>query len=128
IKIQVGTVFEDSRNEEIEIRGRDMVNGLPKTITVYSDEIEEALRESVSLIVQSAKNVLEKTPPELSADIIDRGDIMTGGGAMVHGLDQLLAEELKVTVLVSEEQMNSVDKGTGLMLANIDKVDIVMID
>ncbi|HLR23237.1 MAG TPA: rod shape-determining protein [Pseudogracilibacillus sp.] len=128
IKIQVGTVFEDSRNEEIEIRGRDMVNGLPKTITVYSDEIEEALRESVSLIVQSAKNVLEKTPPELSADIIDRGVILTGGGAMVHGLDQLLAEELKVPVLVAEEPMNCVAKGTGLMLANIDKVDKVMID
>ena len=128
IKIQVGTVFKDSRNEEIEIRGRDMVNGLPKTITVYSDEIEEALRESVSLIVQSAKNVLEKTPPELSADIIDRGVILTGGGAMVHGLDQLLAEELKVPVLIAEEPMNCVAKGTGLMLANIDKVDKVMID
>lgn len=128
IKIQVGTVFKDSRNEEIEIRGRDMVNGLPKTITVYSDEIEEALRESVSLIVQSAKNVLEKTPPELSADIIDRGVILTGGGAMVHGLDQLLAEELKVPVLVAEEPMNCVAKGTGLMLANIDKVDKVTID
>src|SRR5699024_9171796 len=128
IKIQVGNVFEDSHNEEIEIRGRDMVNGLPKTITVYSDEIEEALRESVSLIVQSDKNVLEKTPPELSADIIDRGVILTGGGAMVHGLDQLLAEELKVPVLVAEEPMNCVAKGTGLMLANIDKVDKVMID
>src|SRR5699024_5965625 len=128
MKIEVGTAFEDSRNEEIEIRGRDMVNGLPKTITVYSDEIEEALRESVSLIVQSAKNVLEKTPPGLSADIIDRGVILTGGGAMVHGLDQLLAEELKVPVLVAEEPMNCVAKGTGLMLANIDKVDKVMID
>src|SRR5690625_3543109 len=128
IKINVATVFPGSRNEQMDIRGRDMISGLPKTITVYSDEIEEALRESVSLIVQSAKNVLEKTPPELSADIIDRGVILTGGGAMVHGLDQLLAEELKVPVLVAEEPMNCVAKGTGLMLANIDKVDKVMID
>src|SRR5699024_4615460 len=112
----------------IEIRGRDMVNGLPKTITVYSDEIEEALRESVSLIVQSAKNVLEKTLPELSADIIDRGVILTGVGALVHGLDQLLEEELKVPVVVAEETMKCIAKDTGLMLANIDKVNKVMID
>jgi len=123
IKINVGTVFKDSRDEEIDIRGRDMVSGLPQTITVNSEEIEEAVRESVSLIVQAAKSVLERTPPELSADIIDRGVILTGGGAMIHGIDQLLAEELKVPVLVAEEPMNCVAKGTGMMLANIDKID-----
>lgn len=100
-----------------------MVSGLPQTITVNSEEIEEAVRESVSLIVQAAKSVLERTPPELSADIIDRGVILTGGGAMIHGIDQLLAEELKVPVLVAEEPMNCVAKGTGMMLANIDKID-----
>ena len=123
IKIQVGTVFEGARDEEIEIRGRDMVSGLPKTITVYSKEIEESLRESVTLIVQSSKSVLERTPPELSADIIDRGVILTGGGAMIHGIDQLLAEELKVPVLVADEPMNCVAKGTGMMLTNIDKIE-----
>ncbi|MYL34245.1 MreB/Mrl family cell shape determining protein [Pontibacillus yanchengensis] len=122
IKINVATVFSKSRSEEIDIRGRDMVSGLPRTITVYSAEIEEALKESVSVIVQSAKQVLERTPPELSADIIDRGVILTGGGAMLHGLDQLLAEELKVPVLVAEEPMNCVAKGTGIMLENIDKL------
>ncbi len=127
IKIHVGTVFKDSRHESIDIRGRDMVSGLPRTITVNSEEIEEALRESVTLIVQSAKSVLERTPPELSADIIDRGVILTGGGAMIHGIDQLLAEELKVPVLVAEEPMNCVAKGTGIMLANIDKIDRVKI-
>lgn len=127
IKINVGTVFEDSRNETIDIRGRDMVSGLPRTITVGSKEIEVALRESVSLIIQAAKSVLERTPPELSADIIDRGVILTGGGAMIHGIDQLLAEELKVPVLVAEEPMNCVAKGTGMMLANIDKIDKVKI-
>lgn len=122
IKVQVGTVFKNSRHETIDIRGRDMVSGLPQTISVSSDEIEEALRESVSLIVQASKAVLERTPPELSADIIDRGVILTGGGAMIHGLDLLLAEELKVPVLIAEEPMNCVAKGTGMMLTNIDKI------
>lgn len=123
IKVNIGTVFKDGRTEAMDIRGRDMVSGLPRTITVNSEEVEESLRESVALIVQSAKSVLERTPPELSADIIDRGVILTGGGAMIHGIDQLLAEELKVPVLVAEEPMNCVAKGTGMMLANIDKVE-----
>jgi len=122
IKIQVATVFPGARNESIDIRGRDMMSGLPRTITIYSDEIEKALRESIYVIVQAAKNVLEKTPPELSADIIDRGVILTGGGALLHGLDQLLAEELKVPVFLAEEPMSCVAKGTGIMLENIDKI------
>ncbi|RCW77419.1 rod shape-determining protein [Saliterribacillus persicus] len=123
IKLNVATVFQGSRNEEIDIRGRDMVSGLPRTITIRSEEVEEALRESIALIVQSAKTVLEKTPPELSADIIDRGVILTGGGALLHGLDQLLAEELKVPVLLADEPMNCVAKGTGIMLDNIHKIE-----
>jgi len=122
IKIQVATVFRDSRHETIEIRGRDMVSGLPRTITVGSEEVEEALRESVSIIVQAAKSVLERTPPELSADIIDRGVILTGGGALLHGMDMLLAEELKVPVLVAEDPMDCVAIGTGIMLDNMDKI------
>ncbi|WP_064091915.1 rod shape-determining protein [Rossellomorea aquimaris] len=126
IKVTIGTVFSDNRDEEelneMNIRGRDMVSGLPRTITINSKEIEGALRESVSVIVQAAKNVLEKTPPELSADIIDRGVILTGGGALLHGMDQLLAEELKVPVLVAENPMDCVAVGTGLMLENIDKI------
>lgn len=122
IKINIGTVFPGSRDESMEIRGRDMVSGLPRTITVKSSEIEGALRESVAVIVQAAKNVLEKTPPELSADIIDRGVILTGGGALLHGIDQLLAEELKVPVLVAENPMDCVAIGTGIMLENIDRI------
>lgn len=121
IKINIGTVFPDSRDESMEIRGRDMVTGLPRTISIKSSEVEEALRESVSLIVQAAKNVLEKTPPELSADIIDRGVILTGGGALLHGIDQLLIEELKVPVFVAENPMDCVAIGTGIMLDNIDR-------
>ncbi|WP_368503097.1 rod shape-determining protein [Alkalihalophilus sp. As8PL] len=122
IKMQVATVFPGARDEEMDIRGRDMVSGLPKTITVHSKEIEEALLESVSYIVQAAKQVLEQTPPELSADIIDRGVILTGGGALLHGIDQLLAEELKLPVLVAEDPMHCVAKGTGIMLENLDKM------
>ncbi|CAM4165085.1 rod shape-determining protein [Lederbergia lenta] len=122
IKINIGTVFPGAREEEMEIRGRDMVSGLPRTITVNSKEIEQALRESVDVIVQAAKNVLEKTPPELSADIIDRGVILTGGGALLHGIDQLLAEELKVPVLIAENPMDSVASGTGIMLENMDRI------
>lgn len=122
IKINVATVFPEGRNESLDIRGRDLISGLPRTITVNSTEIEEALREPVSLITQAAKSVLEKTPPELSADIIDRGVIITGGGALLHGLDQLLADELKVPVFISEDPMSAVAKGTGIMLGNIDKL------
>ena len=121
IKISIGTVFAGGRNEEIEIRGRDMVSGLPRTITIKSDEVERCLRESVAMIVQAARNVLEKTPPELSADIIDRGVILTGGGALMHGIDLLLAEELKVPVLVAENPMDCVAIGTGIMLNNMGK-------
>jgi len=123
IKINVGTVFENSRNEEMDIRGRDLVSGLPRTITINSAEIEFALRESIAVIVQTAKSVLEKTPPELSADIIDRGVMLTGGGALLHGIDTLLAEELKVPVLIAENPMDCVAVGTGIMLDNIDKID-----
>ncbi|MGB2991505.1 MAG: rod shape-determining protein [Paenisporosarcina sp.] len=121
IKIQIGTVFAGGRNEEMDIRGRDMLSGLPRTITIRSEEIEKCLRESIALIIQAARNVLESTPPELSADIIDRGVILTGGGALMHGIDSLLADALKVPVLVAEHPMDCVAIGTGMMLNNIGK-------
>ncbi|GKW45408.1 rod shape-determining protein [Planococcus sp. NCCP-2050] len=122
IKIEIGSVYGGSRNEEMEIRGRDMMTGLPRVVKIQSAEIEEALKESVAMIVASAKSVLEKTPPELSADIIDRGVILTGGGAMLHGIDQLLAEELKVPVSLSELPMDCVALGTGILLDNMQKL------
>lgn len=122
IKIKVATVFPGARQEEIDIRGRDMVTGLPRTITVGSEEIEKALRESVYMIVQASKSVLERTPPELSADIIDRGVILTGGGALLHGIDQLLADELRVPVLIAENPMECVAVGTGIMLESLDRL------
>jgi len=121
IKWNVGTVFKGTRKEEMDIRGRDMVTGLPRTITVYSAEIGAAVEESVAMIVIAARNVLEKTPPELSADIIDRGVFLTGGGALIHGIDQLLAEELKVPVFVADNPLDCVAKGTGILLEHIGK-------
>lgn len=122
IKKQVATVFPGARSEEMDIRGRDMVTGLPRNITITSKEIEVSLVESVAYIVQAAKQVLEKTPPELSADIIDRGVMLTGGGALMHGMDTLLAEELKIPVIIAEEPMHCVARGTGIMLENLDKM------
>ncbi|SFG49562.1 rod shape-determining protein [Sporolactobacillus nakayamae] len=122
IKMTVGTVFKNARDESMDIRGRDMVTGLPKTLTVHSYEIEEALADSVSTLVRAAKNVLEQTPPELSADIIDRGVILTGGGAQLHGIDQLLASELKVPVVVADNPMTCVVEGAGKMLEHLDKL------
>lgn len=123
IKISVGTVFPGSRDEKMEVRGRDLVTGLPHTITISSEEIEEALRESVYIIIHTAKGVLEQTPPELSADIIDKGIVITGGGALIDGIDKLLSHELKVPVFVAESPLTCVVEGTGLLLDNIDLVD-----
>lgn len=122
IKVQIGTVFAQERKDEMDIRGRDMVSGLPQTITIHSHEVRNALWDPISAIIIAAKSVLEQTPPELSADIIDRGIILTGGGALLHGIDQLLSDELKVPVLIAEEPMACVVKGTGIMLDNLDKI------
>ncbi|PSL45759.1 rod shape-determining protein MreB [Salsuginibacillus halophilus] len=122
IKKEVATVSPEGSSNEMEIRGRDMVSGLPRTITITSSEIYHTLTESVGHIVHAAKGVLERTPPELSADIIDRGVIVTGGGALLHGMDDLLSEELKVPVFIAEEPMHCVANGTGIILENLDKM------
>ncbi|MDO3412108.1 rod shape-determining protein [Saccharibacillus sp. CPCC 101409] len=121
LKINIASVHPEGRQAEVDIRGRDMVSGLPRTVSVTSAEVQEALSESVSLIVSAAKSVLERTPPELSADIIDRGVVLTGGGALLHGLDDLLAQELRVPVWTAEDPMHCVVKGTQLMLDHLDK-------
>lgn len=119
IKMTIGTVYPDSKKEKMEVRGRDLVTGLPHSITLCSGEVEEALRESVYVIIHAAKSVLEQTPPELSADIIDKGIVITGGGALVDGFDQLLTHELKVPVFVAESPLTCVAEGTGILLDNI---------
>ena len=123
IKMSIGTVYSGNKNDKMEVRGRDLVTGLPHTITMCSDEVEEALRESVYIIIHTAKNVLEQTPPELAADIIDKGIVITGGGALIDGFDQLLSHELKVPVFVAESPLTCVVEGTGVLLDNISLID-----
>ena len=123
IKITIGTVFPGSRNEKMEVRGRDLVTGLPHTITLTSEEVEEALRESIYTVIHAAKGILEQTPPELSADIIDKGIVLTGGGSLIDGFSQILAQELKVPVFTAESPLTCVAEGTGILLDNIHLVD-----
>lgn len=121
LKIQIGTVVPGSRQDAMEVRGRHMVSGLPETIEITSDEIAEALDEPVREIIAAARSVLERTPPELSADIMDKGIVLTGGGALLHGMAERLTQELKVAVMVSEDPMRAVANGTGMMLEHLDR-------
>lgn len=122
IKIGIGEVYDVNREDSMEIRGRDLLSGLPQTVSISSKETLEATKETMKEIVHAAKDVLEKTPPELSADIIDRGIIVTGGGALLQGMDQLLVAELKVPVFKAEEPLDSVALGTAILLENIEKL------
>lgn len=119
IKLNIGNVFPDKSELKMTVRGRDLVSGLPKTITINSIEVEEALRDSVYEIIRACKNVLENTPPELSADIIDKGIVITGGGALLKGFDKLLARELKVPIYIADSPLTCVAEGTGILLNNI---------
>ena len=123
IKKTIGTVFPGTKTEKMEVRGRDLVTGLPHTVNITSDEVEEALRESVYTIIQCAKSILEQTPPELSADIIDKGIVLTGGGALVEGFSHLLSQELKVPVFIAESPLTCVAEGTGILLDNLHLID-----
>lgn len=122
IKVTIGSVYPQGVDDQMDIRGRDLVSGLPLTVTITSSEAREALWDPIISIVSACKNVLERTPPELAADIIDRGIIVTGGGAKLHGLEQLLAEKLKVPIIIADDPMHCVVKGTGMMLDNLDKI------
>jgi len=114
IKIKIGSAYRLESELAMEIRGRDLINGLPKTVKITSEEIREALSEPVGSIVEAVKSVLEKTPPELAADIIDRGVILTGGGALLRGLDKLLAEVCGIPVIIAEDPLSCVALGTGM--------------
>ena len=118
LKIGIGTAYPEAKDPGIsmQIRGRDLVTGLPKTIEVTTGEVAVALQEPVSQIVNTVKEVLEQTPPELAADIVDRGIVMTGGGALLHGLDMLISEKTGLAVHVAEDAISCVAKGTGKAL------------
>ncbi len=120
IKIQIGSAYPLDENLEMEIKGRDLSHGIPKTITINDNEIREALENVVLAIVEATKNTLERTPPELSADIVDRGIILAGGGALLKNLDKRLKEETLLPVFISEDSLSSVVIGAGKILDNID--------
>jgi rod shape-determining protein MreB len=120
LKISIGTVFPRPQEVYMDVRGRNLVSGLPKTITVSSSELMEALEEPVSTIVEAVHSVLERTPPELAADISDRGIVMTGGGSLVYGLDKLLQQKTGINVLIADDAVSCVAIGTGKTLDNLD--------
>ena len=119
LKLEIGSAIKID-NEQMDIRGRDLISGLPKTITIHGEEIATALSDTVAAIVESVKNTLEKTPPELSADIIDRGIVLTGGGALLRNIDKVIAQETNMPVIVAEDPLDCVAMGTGKALDNID--------
>ncbi len=119
LKMEIGSAMPLDKVESIEIRGRDLVTGLPKTLAITSDEVTEALSDTVNAIIDAVKITLEKCPPELSADIMDRGIVLTGGGALLRNLDKMLSRETGMPVLVAENPLDCVAIGTGRALDNI---------
>ena len=126
IKKSVGSAMQ-MNTETISVRGRDLVSGIPKTIEVSSDEIRQALKDPVNAIVEAVKRCLEQTPPELAADILERGIIVAGGGSLLRGIDQIIRERTNVPVNVAEDPLLSVVKGTGMVLENLKKYEAVLL-
>ena len=120
VKISIGSAIAPEKEESYELRGRDLVSGLPKTVVVTSSQIQQALSEPVAGIVEAVKITLEKTPPELASDIMDRGIVMTGGGSLLRNLDQLLSHETGMPVYVAEDALSCVALGTGKAVENVD--------
>ena len=113
IKIRIGSAYPRPESVTVDVRGRNLVTGLPKTITVTSEETEEALKDTTSQIVEAVHSVLEKTPPELAADIADRGIVLTGGGSLLYGLEELIESKTGITTMTAEDPMTAVAIGTG---------------
>jgi len=128
IKIKIGSAYPLDEELSMEIKGRDLVDGIPKTITVSDAEIRESLAETVNAIVDAARVALEQTPPELSADIVDRGIVLTGGGAMLKNLDKKLREETGLPVSMADDPLSSVVLGAGRMLTDFNLLRKVSID
>lgn len=121
IKIEIGTVLKGHCDKEMEVRGRDVVKGMPESITVTSAEIEEALHDTMMSVIIAAHEVLSQTPPELAADIIDRGIVLTGGGALLDGIDELFSNQLQVPVVVADSPLDDVAVGTGYLLDKVEQ-------
>ena len=127
IKLTIGSAYPKDVLEEMDIRGRDLVTGLPKTVTITSDEMLKAIHDPIHEIIDTIKQTLEATPPELAADVMETGITLTGGGALLSGLDRLIAEETGMPVNIADEPLNCVVKGTGIVLEKIDKLKGVLI-
>ena len=123
LKLNIGCVYPKFQDMEMDVRGRDLITGLPKTITIYSSEMLEALEEPALMIVDAVHSVLEKTPPELASDISDKGIYMTGGGCLIDGLDKLIQEKTGINVMIAEDSISCVAIGTGKALDNLDNLD-----
>ena len=119
IKHEIGTVYKEDKKKSMKVKGRDLVTGLPKTVNISSDEVCCALKNNIEKIIEATKQVLEETPPELSADIMENGIMLTGGGSLIRGIDKLFSERLTVPVTISSNPLTSVVEGTGIMLNNI---------
>ncbi len=119
IKIEFSNIYNPSKKEKLEVRGRNLITGLPDTIEITQEETKLALEESIQKIVKATTNVLEQTPPELSGDIVEKGIILTGGGAILRGLPEILEKELQVPILIAESPLTCVAEGTGTLLNNI---------
>ncbi|KFD42267.1 rod shape-determining protein MreB [Peptococcaceae bacterium SCADC1_2_3] len=128
IKVEIGSAYLQEEEQTYDIRGRDLINGLPKTVSITNTEIYKALSEPVAAILETIKATLEQTPPELSADIMDRGVMMAGGGALLKGLDKLVSEQTGMPVHVAEDPLLAVAYGTGRVLENIDLLRRVLIN
>jgi rod shape-determining protein MreB and related proteins len=128
IKIEIGSAYPLDEPLTMEIKGRDLVEGVPKTLTLTDAEVREALAETVGIIVDAVRVALERTPPELSADIMDKGIVLTGGGSMLKNLDKRLREETGLPISLAEEPLSSVALGTGAMLADVDLLRKISID
>ncbi|MBL9146042.1 MAG: rod shape-determining protein [Verrucomicrobiaceae bacterium] len=120
IKLRIGSAFPLGKEATMEVKGRDMVAGLPKTITITSQEVREAMLEPLNTIIDAVRTTLERCPPELSADLVDRGIMLAGGGALLRGLDKLLQEETALPVHVAEDPLSAVAEGTGRVLSELE--------
>jgi rod shape-determining protein MreB len=127
IKISIGSAFPMKEEQTIDVRGRDLVSGLPRTVRMTSSEAREALAEPVAQILEAIKLTLERTPPELAADIVDRGIVMVGGGSLLRGIDRLVAEETGMPVTLADDPLSCVALGTGRALEEIETLNRVLI-
>lgn len=123
IKLKIGTVTKSRKKDTLEIKGRDLASGLPKMVEITPNEIEEALHNDIEKIINEAKKVLEETPPELAADIAEKGIILTGGGSLIEGFTQILKQNLDVPVFISDDPLTNVAVGAGIMLDNLYLLD-----